>query len=85
MIEVLNNLGRAWHIVYTSQNYGGIRAGVMAGLGVTALARNTVSEGMVIMGSAERMRRLQQVELGMHYDAEKASTAARCTFSKKRG
>lgn len=77
MIEVLNSLGRSWHIVYTSQNYGGIRAGVMAGLGVTALARNTVSEGMVIMGSAERMRRLQQIELGMHYDDKKASTAAR--------
>ncbi len=77
MIEVLDAAKRRWHIVYTSQNYGGIRAGVMAGLGVTALARNTVSEGMVIMGSAERMRRLQQIELGMHYDAEKASTAAR--------
>ncbi len=77
MIEVLNELERPWHIVYTSQNYGGIRAGVMAGLGVTALAKNTVSEGMIIMGSAERMRRLQQIELGMHYDAQKASTAAR--------
>ena len=77
MIEVLDALKRDWHIVYTSQNYGGIRAGVMAGLGVTALARNTVSEGMVVMGSAERMRRLQQIELGLHYDADKASTAAR--------
>jgi len=77
MIEVLDALKRDWHIVYTSQNYGGIRAGVMAGLGVTALARNTVSEGMVVMGSAERMRRLQQIELGMHYNVQKASTAAR--------
>jgi len=77
MIEVLNEIGRPWHIVYTSQNYGGIRAGVMAGLGVTVLAKNTVSEGMIIMGSAERMRRLQQIELGMHYDSQKASTAAR--------
>ncbi len=77
MIEVLDSLDRRWHIAYTSQNYGGIRAGVMAGLGVTALAKNTVSEGMVVMGSAERLRRLQQVELGMHYDVEKVSTAAR--------
>ncbi len=77
MIEVLDSLDRRWHIAYTSQNYGGIRAGVMAGLGVTALAKNTVSEGMIVMGSAERLRRLQQVELGMHYDAEKVSTAAR--------
>jgi hypothetical protein len=49
----------------------------MAGLGVTALARNTVGEDMIIMGSAERMRRLPQVELGMHYDSVKASTASR--------
>ncbi len=76
MIEVLDSLDRRWHIAYTSQNYGGIRAGVMAGLGVTALAKNTVSEGMIVMGSAERLRRLQQVELGMHYDADKVSTAA---------
>ncbi|MCP4433718.1 MAG: LysR family transcriptional regulator [Gammaproteobacteria bacterium] len=77
MIEALDTIGKPWHIVYTSQNYGGIRAGVMAGLGVTALARNTVSEGMIILGSAERMRRLQQVELGLHYDAENASIASR--------
>ncbi|MFT5663296.1 MAG: DNA-binding transcriptional LysR family regulator, partial [Gammaproteobacteria bacterium] len=77
MIETLDASQRKWHVVYTSQNYGGIRAGVMAGLGVTALARNTVSEGMIIMGSAEKMRRLPQVELGMHYDSIKASTASR--------
>jgi DNA-binding transcriptional LysR family regulator len=77
MIETLDASQRKWHVVYTSQNYGGIRAGVMAGLGVTALARNTVGEGMVIMGSAERIRRLPEVELGMHYDSVKASTASR--------
>lgn len=77
MIETLDASQRKWHVVYTSQNYGGIRAGVMAGLGVTALARNTVDEDMIIMGSAERMRRLPQVELGMHYDSVKASTASR--------
>jgi hypothetical protein len=49
----------------------------MAGLGVTALARNTVSEGMIVLGSADRMRRLQQVELGLHYDADRASIASR--------
>ena len=77
MIEALDTIGKPWHIVYTSQNYGGIRAGVMAGLGVTALARNTVSEGMIVLGSADRMRRLQQVELGLHYDADSASIASR--------
>ncbi len=78
MIEALDTMEKPWHIVYTtSQNYGGIRAGVMAGLGVTALARNTVSEGMSILGSAERMRRLQQVELGLHYDVDRASLASR--------
>lgn len=77
MIETLNSSQRKWHIAYTSQNYGGIRAGVMAGLGVTALAHNTVSEGMIIIGRAERMCRLPQVQLGMHYDPLKASTASR--------
>ena len=77
MINALNNREKPWHIVYTSQNYGGIRAGVMAGLGVTALARNTVSEGMVIMTSSEAFNRLPDVELGMHYDRENTSAAAR--------
>lgn len=77
MIETLDASQLKWHIVYTSQNYGGIRAGVMAGLGVTALARNTVGEGMVIMKGTDRMRRLPEVQLGMHYDSVKALTASR--------
>ena len=77
MINTLNSREKPWHIVYTSQNYGGIRAGVMAGLGVTALARNTVSEGMIVMSGGDSFNRLDEVELGMHYDREKASVAAR--------
>jgi DNA-binding transcriptional LysR family regulator len=76
MINALNAREKPWHIVYTSQNYGGIRAGVMAGLGVTALARNTLSEGMVVISGTDYFNRLADVELGMHYNRDKASIAA---------
>lgn len=76
MIHTLSKAKKSWRIVYTSPNYGGIKAGVLAGLGVTVLAKSTVPEGVRILGAADKLPPLGKVEVRLHYDRENASEAA---------
>jgi DNA-binding transcriptional LysR family regulator len=76
VIRALDSLGQAWRIAYTSPNFSGIRAGVSAGLGITAVARSTVTEGLKILSLPDRLPRLPDVEMGLHYDRESISAAA---------
>lgn len=48
-IEKLDGNGRAWRIVYTNPDLGGIKAAIEEGLGVTVLARSTVPENLHII------------------------------------
>lgn len=76
MIRTLNSIGRDWRIGYTSPNFSGIRAGVAAGLGITAMARSAVTDGLRMLSSKERLPRLPDVELGLHYDQKNQSSVA---------
>lgn len=76
IMRVLNQRTRNWQVVYTSPNYSGIRAGVAAGLGITAIARSTVVDGMRILGSNEHLPALDDVEMGLHYGSEKVSSVS---------
>lgn len=53
MIDMLNNAGKPWRIVYTSPNISGIQAAVLAGLGATVLARSTVPAGLQIVDTGD--------------------------------
>ncbi|HXH03974.1 MAG TPA: LysR substrate-binding domain-containing protein [Candidatus Competibacteraceae bacterium] len=75
LIQTLESQGREWRIVYSSQSFGGIRAGVMAGLGVTALAARTVPPGLKILEPSERLPPLTEVYARLHYDRAHASEA----------
>lgn len=75
VIETLEQLGWPWRIVYTSPSFGGIKAGVLAGLGVTVLAKSTVPEGLIILGKNEGMPQLQNIQVHLHYDRAQASEA----------
>ena len=72
IIHTLNENNQAWRIVYTSTSYGGIRAAVMAGLGVTALARSTVPKGLKIIKSTKHFPVLPATSISLEYD--RAST-----------
>ncbi len=75
VIRSLDAMGQSWRIVYTSPNFSGIRAGVAAGLGITAVARSTVADGLKILGAQHRLPRLPDVEMGLHYDPARISSA----------
>jgi len=76
IIRALNGAGKAWRIAYTSPNYSGIHAGVRAGLGVTAVAKSTVPDDFETLGAAQRLPRLPDVEVGLHYDPTRLSPAS---------
>lgn len=75
ILETLEQIGRPWRIAYTSPSFGGIKAGVLAGLGVTVLARSAVPEGVHVLGSLERMPKLPDIRVHLHYDRSRASEA----------
>ncbi len=57
----------AWRIVYTGSSYGGIRAAVMAGLGVTAVAKSTVPQELKIIKDTRKLPQLNDVDVHLHY------------------
>ncbi len=67
MLHTLDASKKAWDIVYTGSSYGGIRAAVMAGLGVTALARSTVPKGLKIIKQTSYLPALQNAPVSIHY------------------
>lgn len=77
MIESLDAQKREWQEVYTSSNFSGIYAGVSAGLGITAVAKSTVVEGLKELGHAERLPQLPDVQMSLLYDEKHISPAAK--------
>ncbi len=75
VIQALDARGQPWRIAYTSPNFGGIKAGVLAGLGVTVLARSAVPDSLRILPAGERLPKLPAVRLALHYDRTAPSAA----------
>lgn len=75
MLATLASTGQTWRIAYTSPSFGGIKAGVLAGLGVTVLARRTVPEGWRILGLAENLPPLPDIRVHLHYAKTNTSDA----------
>ncbi len=67
MLKALDAAKLEWEIVYTGTSYGGIRAAVMAGLGVTALAKSTVPEGLKEVEHSDRLPRLKRASVSIYY------------------
>ena len=67
MLKTLDRETAPWKIVYTGTSYGGIRAAVMAGLGVTALAKSTVPAGLKIINQSNLLPGLKKARVSLHY------------------
>lgn len=67
MLETLDKESARWQIVYTGTSYGGIRAAVMAGLGVTALAKSTVPSGLKIVKQSNLLPKLKNANVSLHF------------------
>ena len=75
MTEALDRAGRPWRIAYTSRSLDGIKAGVLAGLGVTAMARSSVPDGLATLPASAGLPRLAGITLALHHDPGQASEA----------
>ncbi|WP_440996417.1 LysR substrate-binding domain-containing protein [Arhodomonas sp. SL1] len=73
----LEEAGVSWRVAYTCASFGGIRAGVLAGLGVTVLARSIVPPGLQAIPSAGHLPALAPVRVRLHYDVDHATDAIR--------
>ncbi|MFT5258569.1 MAG: DNA-binding transcriptional LysR family regulator [Saprospiraceae bacterium] len=67
MLERLKEEKIPWRIAYTGTSYGGIRAAVMAGLGVTAVARSTVANELQVVKHSLLLPKLSKVDVHLHY------------------
>ena len=67
MLKTLDREQSDWQIVYTGTSYGGIRAAVMAGLGVTALAKSTVPVGLKMIKDSNTLPKLENARVSLHY------------------
>jgi DNA-binding transcriptional LysR family regulator len=61
-LEALEREGRAWRIVCSSGSLSGLRAAVLAGLGLTVHARGLMPDGLVEMRTAAALPALGEVE-----------------------
>lgn len=75
LLRALDANAIAWRITYTGTSYNGIRAAVMAGLGVTVLARSTIPEGLEFFSSEAGFPKLAKADVALHFDSETATQA----------
>ena len=75
MLKVLDEMGVPWRIVYTGTSYGGICAAVTAGLGVTVLAKNTVPNDLEVHEFTNRLPKLQDANVALHYNPHQVDPA----------
>ena len=75
IIHTLNSHSIPWRVVYTGTSYGGIRAAVMAGLGVTAIARSTVPKGLKIVEPGAGFPPLPATFISLEYHKSVVSDA----------
>jgi DNA-binding transcriptional LysR family regulator len=74
MTRALDQINRAWRIVYSSPGISGVQNAVLAGWGITALTRRTLLPSMRILGEADGMPVLDDVHVGLHYKHSALST-----------
>jgi len=64
-IHALEAAGRAWHIAYTSPDYGNIQAAVAAGLGVSILPRTAITDALRILSVKNGFPAVDNTELAL--------------------
>lgn len=75
LLRALDANALPWRITYTGTSYNGIRAAVMAGLGVTVLARSTIPEGLELLSYGAGFPALAKADVALHFDSESATQA----------
>ncbi|WP_020682797.1 LysR substrate-binding domain-containing protein [Marinobacterium rhizophilum] len=75
--EALNQAGIAWRILYCTSSLLGIQSAIEAGLGISALANNTVPGMLKADKVLGHLPPLGDVTIGFNYDAANLSAAGK--------
>jgi len=74
-LEALSEAGLAWDIVCTSSSWTGLRSGVLAGLGISAVPREMLGPPLRVLGPAEGLPSLPDTLLNLRSRAQPPSPA----------
>lgn len=75
-LRTLDELKRKWWLAFISPSLAGLQAALLAGLGVTVLAKSALPPGHRILGPEEGFPDLSATELALHYATSGPSKAA---------
>ena len=75
MISALGRCHRDWRIAFTSPGISALQRAVRAGLGVTALTRKTLLEGMRVLSESDGYPTLEDIHIGLFYKHARLSDA----------
>lgn len=75
IVEALNQTGRAWRIAYSSPGISGLQNAVLNGLGVSALTRKTLLEGLRVLTERDGLPALAKIRIGLFYKHPRQSSA----------
>jgi DNA-binding transcriptional LysR family regulator len=64
-IQALENMGRKWRIVFSSQSYASTIAAVKAGMGVTVLPHNMVPQDLQVIDQEHKVPELQDIHVSL--------------------
>ena len=67
MVQSLNAIGCDWRIAFTSPGISSLQNAVVDGLGVTALTRKTLCQGMRVLSQADGFPPLPDIHVGLFY------------------
>ena len=74
-LRSLDAVGVPWEIAYTSSDLAGMTAALQEGLGVTAMARQTVPESLYVLQNSSRLPALGQMGVYLIRDKHKRNAA----------
>jgi DNA-binding transcriptional LysR family regulator len=75
-LAALRSGERTWQIVYTSPSLTGVRAAALAGLAITPLPASAIMSGLRILGAAEGLPRLPDLEFAIYEKPRPEQAAA---------
>lgn len=67
MIDALQLAGRHWRVVFSSPGISGLQRAVGSGLGVSALTKGTLLDGMRVLSPSEGFPALEDVRIGLFH------------------
>jgi DNA-binding transcriptional LysR family regulator len=76
-LEALRRQEMPWVVAYISPSFAGIRSALSAGLGISPLARDLISDGLVRVGRDSDLPRLGKIGIFLHEGVGEPSDAKR--------